>query len=93
MISREDIEHMGWLARIKLSDEAKEEFMPQLNSILEFFNQLDEVDTEDVEPTYHVLGIANVFREDGSEDGIDQKTALSNTAKEEDGYFKGPRMI
>ena len=93
MISREDIEHMGWLARIELSDEAKEEFMPQLNSILEFFNQLDEVDTEDVEPTYHALGITNVFREDGSEDGIDQNTALSNTAKEEDGYFKGPRMI
>ena len=64
MITREDVEHISWLASIKIEDEEKEEFVEQFNSILEYFHQLDEVDTEGVEPTYRVVDLANIFRED-----------------------------
>ena len=64
MITREDVEHISWLASIKIEDEEKDEFVEHFNSILEYFHQLDEVDTEGVEPTYRVVDLANIFRED-----------------------------
>ena len=64
MITREDVEHISWLASIKIEDEEKDELVEHFNSILEYFHQLDEVDTEGVEPTYRVVDLANIFRED-----------------------------
>lgn len=96
MITRKDLEHIGWLSRLDLSDEDKERYTPQLNSVLDYFGQLDEMDTEGVEPTYHVLPLGNVFRED--REGIPTQTltqeeALSNAPKKQDGFFKAPRMM
>src|SRR3972149_6211981 len=96
MIERKDLEHIGWLARLELSEEDKEKYTPKLNSVLDYFEELDEVDTEGVLPTYHVLPISNVFRED--EVGIPtcslpQEKALSNAPKKQDGFFKAPRMM
>jgi len=64
MITNKDLEHIGWLARLELSEDDKEEYAPKLNPVLDYFSELDEVDTEGVEPTYHVLALSNVFRED-----------------------------
>lgn len=96
MIAKKDLEHMAWLARIELSEEDKEKYTPKLNSVLDYFNEIDEVDTEGVEPTYHVLQLSNVFREDevnvptGS---LSQEEVLSNAPKKLDGFFKAPRMM
>ena len=92
-ITKDDVEHIGWLARIDISENDKDLFAGQLNSILEYFQLLDEIDTENVEPTHHVLDIYNVFREDASGKGIDQDDALGNAPKKEDDYFKSPRII
>jgi aspartyl-tRNA(Asn)/glutamyl-tRNA(Gln) amidotransferase subunit C len=91
MIAKKDIEHIGWLARIKLSDEEKEEFTEQLNPILDYFAKLDEVDPG-VAPTHHVSGVMNVFREDVARASISQEEALQNAPKKEEGFFKGPRI-
>ncbi len=91
MITKKDIEHMGWLARIDLTDKEKTEFTGQLNSVLEYFNTLDEVEA-DVSPTHHVLGITNVFREDIAKESLDQKLVLKNVRKKEGSYIKGPRI-
>ncbi len=96
MIVKKDLEHVAWLCRLELSNEDKEKYMPQLNSILDYFNQIDEVDTEGVEPTYHVLQLSNVFRND--EQGVPthtlpQEEALANAPKKQDGFFKAPRMM
>ncbi len=93
MIRKEEIEHIGWLARLKLSEEEKELFERQLSSILDYFAVLDELDTEDVEPTYHVIGIKNVVREDGSKEALSKSEVLRNAPKKEKGYFKSPRML
>jgi aspartyl-tRNA(Asn)/glutamyl-tRNA(Gln) amidotransferase subunit C len=96
MITRKDLEHIGWLARIELSEEDKEKYTPKLNSVLDYFSELDKVDTDGIEPTYHVLPLSNVFREDeptvptGS---LSQEEALSNAPKKQDGFFKAPRMM
>ena len=93
MITREDVEHISWLASIKISDEEKEKFVDQFNSILEYFHQLDEVDTEEIEPTYRVVDLANVFRDDVACKSLTQEEALKNAPKTENGYFKSPRIV
>lgn len=96
MITKEDLEHIGWLSRLELSDDDKDKYSPKLNSILDYFGELDGVDVEDVEPTYHVLPLSNVFREDevgGTTTSLTQDEALSNAPKKQDGFFKAPRMM
>jgi aspartyl-tRNA(Asn)/glutamyl-tRNA(Gln) amidotransferase subunit C len=93
MISSKDVEHISWLASIKINDDEKEQFVEQFNSILEYFHQLDEVDTDGVEPTYRVVDLANVFREDAASKSMTQEEALKNAPKRENGYFKSPRIV
>lgn len=96
MISKKDLEHIGWLSRLELGEKDTEKYTPKLNSVLDYFSELDEVDTDGIEPTYHVLALSNVFREDVlSEQGCSlmQDEALSNAPKSQDGFFKAPRMM
>ena len=93
MITKEDVEHISWLASIKIEDEEKDEFVEQFNSILEYFHQLDEVDTDGVEPTYRVVDLANIFREDVAFESLSQEEALKNAPRRENGYFKSPRIV
>ena len=95
MITSKDLTHIGWLARLELSQKDIEEYAPKLNPVLEYFSELDEVDTEGVEPTYHVLALSNVFRDDevNTKCSLDQEEALSNAPNKQDGFFKAPRMM
>jgi aspartyl-tRNA(Asn)/glutamyl-tRNA(Gln) amidotransferase subunit C len=93
MITRDDVEHIGWLASIKVEDNEKDEFVKQFNSILDYFHQLDEVDTEGVEPTYRVVDLANIFREDVACPSLSQDEALKNAPRSLNGYFKSPRIV
>ena len=87
------MEHIGWLASIKIEDEEKDELVEQFNSILDYFHQLDEVDTDGVEPTYRVVDLSNVFREDLACQSLSQEDALRNAPRLEQGYFKSPRIV
>ncbi len=96
MIARKELEHIAWLARIELSEEDKEKYTPTLNSILDYFGELDRADTMDVGPTYHALPLSNVFREDKKGEpakSLSQEEALSNAPKKQDDFFKAPRMM
>lgn len=96
MIAKKDLEHIAWLSRLELSEEDKEKYTPKLNSVLDYFEEIDKVDTEGVEPTYHVLPLSNVFRDDeaGVPTGsLSQEEVLSNAPKKQDGFFKAPRMM
>lgn len=93
MITKKDLEHIGWLARLELSEDDREKYTPKLNSVLDYFRELDEADTENVEPTYHVLPLTNVFREDVPTESMSQEEAVSNAPKKQDGFIKAPRMM
>ena len=93
MITTKEVEHISWLARLKVNEEQLEGYAQQLNSILDYFAQLDEVETKDVEPTYHVIDVNNVFRDDVITPSLSQDEAISNAPKKQDGYFKAPRII
>ena len=92
MITPEEVEHIGWLARIKLTGEEKEQYAEQMNDILDYFEKIDEI-TTDVEPTYHVLELHDVFRDDVTFSSLEQDAALANAPKVKDGFFKTPRIM
>lgn len=87
-ISAKEVEHIAKLSRLELSVEEKKKFVSELSSILEYVEQLDEVDTDRVEPTAQVTGLTNVTRRDEIEGG-DKETreGLLNEAPERDGDF------
>jgi len=93
MITRDDVEHISWLASVKIEDAEKYEFVEQFNSILDYFHQLDEVNTDGVEPTYRVMELANIFRDDVACQSLSQEQALRNAPRRENGYFKSPRIV
>jgi aspartyl-tRNA(Asn)/glutamyl-tRNA(Gln) amidotransferase subunit C len=93
MIAREDVEHVAELARLELTLGEQEEFIVQLNSILAYFEKLDELDTQGVEPTSHVLPLANVFRDDEVQPSLDRAEVLANAPEESHAFFKVPRII
>jgi len=92
-ITIEDVEHIAWLAHIELTEEEKEVFVEQFNRILDFFKKIDEVDTSNVPPTYHVLDLVNVFRKDEIGEPLPKDSVLMNAPKKEDGFFKSPRIV
>jgi len=92
-ISREEIEHIAWLAHIELTEEEKEIFTEQFNRILGFFKKIDEADTERVLPTYHVLDLVNIQRADEVEESLPKDEPLKNAPKKEERFFKSPRIV
>ncbi len=63
-LSHDDVRHIAQLARLTLSDAEVEKFAGELSSILDFLEQLQKVDTKNVQPLKSVTGITNSFRED-----------------------------
>jgi aspartyl-tRNA(Asn)/glutamyl-tRNA(Gln) amidotransferase subunit C len=92
MITREDVIHISKLAKVELKEDEIEKFREGFQNILEYFNILDEVE-EDVEPTFQVLPLKNVFREDEPKKSLEQVKVLMNAKHVEEGYFKGPRVV
>ena len=88
-----EIEYLSRLARIKLNEEEKERFEKELKKIIEYVSKLKEVDTENIEPTYHVLPVTNVFREDKVEKSLDIEEVLKNAPDRFKNFFKVPRII
>ncbi|MBA5942168.1 MAG: Asp-tRNA(Asn)/Glu-tRNA(Gln) amidotransferase subunit GatC [Methanophagales archaeon] len=92
-MKKDEIEHIAWLARIKLSEEEKEELEKELSPILDFFALLDELDTTDIEPTHHVIGVTDRVREDETKEGLKQSEVLRNVPRKENGYIRSPRIL
>ncbi len=92
-ITVKDVEHVANLARLELSEQEKLKFTEQMNSILEFAEKLNELNTENVEPTTHVLDIKNIVRKDEVKESISREDALRNAPSQEDGHFKVPAII
>ena len=92
-VTSEQVEHVANLARLEVSQDEVNEFTQSLEDILNFAGQLDEANTENVEPTFHVLDLQNVLREDKSESGIPQAEALKNAKETEAGQFKVPAIM
>ncbi|MEI7028294.1 Asp-tRNA(Asn)/Glu-tRNA(Gln) amidotransferase subunit GatC [Paenibacillus sp. y28] len=92
-ISIQDVEKVAALARLDLTAEEKQTFTEQLNAILKYAEQLNELDTDGVEPTSHAMPMANVMREDEVRPSLPLEKVLLNAPDEEDGQFKVPAVL
>jgi len=92
-ISREEVEHVAWLAHVELTENEKALFTRQFNRILDYFKKIAEADTENLPPTYHVLDLANVFRCDETRESLSKEETLKNAPRKEEGFFRSPRIV
>lgn len=92
-ISKEQVHQIAYLARLKLTDEEAEQFAEQLSQILHYVEKLNELDTDGIEPTSHVLLLSNVLREDEVIPSISREKALQNAPEHQDGMFKVPAVF
>ncbi|MNC43099.1 Aspartyl/glutamyl-tRNA(Asn/Gln) amidotransferase subunit C [compost metagenome] len=92
-IQVKDVEYVAKLARLNLSDEEREKFTAQLGAILQYADKLNELNTDDIEPTTHVLPLTNVMREDVVKESLSQEKVFRNAPEEEDGQFKVPAVL
>ncbi len=92
-ISAEQVKHVANLARLAITEEETEKFTKQLDAIITFAEQLNELDTENVEPTSHVLEMKNVLREDIPKPGLPREQVLKNAPEHQDGQIKVPAIL
>jgi aspartyl-tRNA(Asn)/glutamyl-tRNA(Gln) amidotransferase subunit C len=92
-ITAGEVRYVADLARLELSPDEVELFTADMNRILAYMDQLDELDTSGVEPTSHVLSLKNVFREDVVADSLTVDEVLSNAPRREKGHFVVPKII
>lgn len=93
MIDADEIEAVAANARITVTDEQVAALQDDLAAILDSFQSLDEIDTQDVEPAFHPVEHDAQTRDDVPEDCLTQEEATANTENVEDGYFKGPKAV
>ncbi len=91
-ISKKEIKHLSWLAKIELTKEEEDLFSKQLNEILSYFQKIDEANVEDLPPTYHVIDISNILRSDKPKPPKPDQ-ALKNVPKLKGRYVKAPRIV
>jgi aspartyl/glutamyl-tRNA(Asn/Gln) amidotransferase C subunit len=87
------VKHVARLARLKITDPEADAYQKELNAVLEHFEALQALDTENVEPMSHVLEIKNVWREDEPRKSSQAESLMANAPKEESGYFKVPKIL
>ena len=92
-VTVQDVENIARLAKLSFSGEEKEKFVDQFNQILQYMEKLNELDTENVEPTYNVLELSNVMRQDKVKTWLTQEEALANAPKSNHGFFSVPKVI
>ncbi len=93
MLDREQVQHVAFLARLQLSPEEEERFTQQLGDILTYVEQLQELDTASVEPTYHALDTPQVTRPDQVIPWTEREAILDNAPDRDEQFFKVPRIL
>jgi len=92
-ITPEMIEYVSLLSRLEFSNEEKDRFSGELSQIIDYFEKINQLDTENVLPTAHVLDIKNVFRKDEVGQMLEVEQSLKNAHKKHEDFFLVPQVI
>jgi len=93
VISNDDVQHLAQLSSLSLQDEEIDRLRQDLTQIVSYFDQLAELDTDGVEPTYQVTGLENVWRDDVVETPAVSRDDLLRLAPTKDNQLKVPRVL
>lgn len=88
-----DVRYVADLVRLRLSEEEIAELQPQLEHLLSYISQLNEVNVEGIEPTAHAFAVYNVFRPDVPREGFTQEKATALTPHSGNGLFLVPKVV
>ena len=92
-LTEKDVRYVARLSRLDVTDEEATKYTQQLSSILSYIEQLNQLDTKNVEPLSHVLDMKNVFRKDEVKPSLTQAEVLSNAPDPQSGHFKVPKIM
>ena len=92
-IDLEMVRHVGKLSRIELTEQEVETFSQQLGAILGYFDKLQELDTENVQPMAHAVEISNVLADDQVGQSLTPDQALANAAERDGDFFTVPKVL
>ena len=93
LITLDDAKHVAKLARLWLDEPQLQKLTGQLESILEYVNQIGRVDVSAVEPMAHALPLHNVFREDVIKPSLPLEKVLMNAPETDGPFFKVPKVL
>ena len=92
-VTVKDVDHVATLARLSFTNEEKTRLVAQLNQILAYMEQLNRLETGDVEPLSHVVDLSNVFRDDVLRASFPREEILKNAPAHTEKFFKVPKVI
>ena len=93
-LTNSDVLHVAELAKLDLTEDEIDKFLPQLSEIVDHVSELQKVDTTNIDPTSQTTGLTNVLRDDEVKtSSIDQSGALSGTDNTYNGFFKVPAIL
>lgn len=92
-ITDETIDYVGILAKLKLSEQEREDAKADMQKMLDYIDKLNELDTAGVEPMTHVFPVKNVFRKDVVVNGDDREQMLANAPEQRDGQYQVPKTV
>lgn len=92
-ISREQVEYVAHLARLELSASETEKITSQLDQILGYVEKLNELDTQSIEPTSHVIPVNTRLRQDVVGEGLPSGSVLVNAPDHDGDFFRVPKII
>jgi aspartyl-tRNA(Asn)/glutamyl-tRNA(Gln) amidotransferase subunit C len=93
MIDSEQVRKVAHLARLELTPEEEEKFTTQLASILDYFEQLSELDVNNVPPTARAIDVSNVTRADELQPYANREDILQSAPQQEGDFFKVPKIL
>ena len=89
----DDVRRVAHLARLEFSSDEEEKLVLELNRILQYMEKLNELDTDGVEPTSHVMPVVNAFRSDVAEEFPHIGELLEQAPEMKERYYKVPRIL
>ena len=92
-LTREEVERVAMLARLRLTAAEESRLAEQLDKILQYMEKLNQLDTSEVEPFTHAVDVVNAWREDSVTNQPDPEALLASAPAREGGFFKVPKII
>jgi aspartyl-tRNA(Asn)/glutamyl-tRNA(Gln) amidotransferase subunit C len=93
MIDQEQVHKVALLARLELTPEEEVQFTTQLGSIIDYFEQLSELDVTNVAPTTRAIDVSNITRTDDLQPWGDRDSILANAPDQDGDFFKVPKIM
>ena len=92
-ITDKTMEYVEILAKLELTEKERAQAKADMSRMLDYIDQLNELDTSGVEPMTHIFPVHNVFREDEERDEWSREEILKNAPKQKDGFFQVPKTV